>query len=71
MKNANIDDDYIPVAQVWPKACSCCGNFFTHSDWKNLKFIGIQKSHDVNDYPDLELRNCDVCNSTLAIVVVR
>lgn len=55
--------------ETWPKACSCCGTKITEEAWEKLPYVGVQQGTD--DIPDLELRNCDRCNSTLAIVVPR
>lgn len=53
--------------ETWPKTCSC-GSAYTEEQWETLRYVGIQKS-GLDDYPDLELRNCGHCTSTLAIVV--
>ena len=63
------EDDDVFVSQVWPKACTCCEKTFTLHAWMGLRLIGIQKGF-VDGLPDLELRNCDHCDSTLALVIV-
>lgn len=53
--------------ETWPKVCSC-GDSFSEEEWERLRYVGVQKS-GLPDFPDLELRNCGRCMSTLAIVV--
>ena len=53
--------------ETWPKSCSC-GASITEDAWERLPYVGVQRS-GLPDYPDLELRNCGRCKSTLAIVV--
>jgi hypothetical protein len=53
--------------ETWPKQCSCCGAKITEDEWERLPYVGVQEGTD--DIPDLELRNCGHCSSTLAIVV--
>lgn len=66
--DASDDLDEI-FAERWPKPCSC-GASFTEDAWEQLKYVGVQPS-GMDDVPDLELRNCGVCCSTLAIAVAR
>ena len=54
--------------ETWPKVCSC-GHKMSDDDWERMRYIGIQKGFD--DIPDLELRSCNKCGSTLAITVPR
>lgn len=63
----NDEDVFAP--QTWPKPCTCCAKTFTFHAWTCLRLIGVQKGF-VDGLPDLELRNCDVCESTLAMVIV-
>lgn len=53
--------------ETWPKQCKC-GEHFTEEQWEKLSYIGLQRSV-FDDYPDLELRNCRRCGSTMAITV--
>lgn len=65
-----LEDEETFKEESWPKTCSGCSTKLTEDDWENLKYVGIQKS-GFDDIPDLELRNCGRCHSTLAIVVPR
>lgn len=53
---------------VWPKSCTCCKKKIDHDLWKTLPYVGIQRPFVV-DMPELELRDCDECGSTLSIVI--
>lgn len=54
--------------ESWPKSCSC-GAKITDDEWEKLKYVGIQQGVPQHAIPDLELRNCSRCGSTLAIAV--
>ena len=54
--------------ESWPKVC-VCGCSITEEQWENLQYLGIQKVPRELGIPDLELRNCKRCMSTLAVVV--
>lgn len=56
-------------AERWPKPCSC-GLEFSEDEWESLEYVGVQRS-GMDDVPDLELRNCGRCHSTVAIAVTR
>lgn len=64
-----MDDDELKelFVETWPKKCGC-GEEFTEEQWEQLNYVGLQKS-GIDNYPDMELRNCGHCLSTLAIVV--
>lgn len=49
----------------WPKECGC-GAQYDAPAWEKLKYVGIQKSSDT-EVPELEMRLCDHCTSTMAI----
>lgn len=54
--------DTIPAPSPF-KVCGC-GIEYTEEEWKKLPLAGIQKE----DFePDLELRHCRGCKSTIAI----
>lgn len=53
--------------ESWPKVCGC-GESISEDDWENLQYLGVQKS-GLDKFPDLEMRNCRKCQSTLAIIV--
>lgn len=63
------DLDDVFKEETWPKVCSCCATQITEEAWERLPYVGIQEGTD--EIPDLELRNCGRCSSTLAIVVPR
>jgi hypothetical protein len=48
------------------KTCTC-GASYTPIEWMHLEYVGLQK-FDGED-PDLELRNCSECGSTLGIEI--
>jgi hypothetical protein len=48
---------------TWPKHCGC-GASFTEEEWE-MAYVGVQRS-GLADVPDLEMRNCGRCSSTLA-----
>ena len=48
----------------WPKRCSC-GVAYDASQWQTLRLAGVQHMDGVG--PDLELRDCAACRSTLAV----
>ena len=52
--------------ESWPKVCSC-GRSYTEEQWENLHYCGLQKVPPDYGMPDMELRNCDSCSSTMAI----
>jgi len=54
--------DTIPAPSPF-KACGC-GIEYTEEEWKNLSLKGIQREEF---QPDLELRQCRGCRSTIAI----
>lgn len=51
---------------TWPKRCTGCGVEHFIVLWSSLPFVGFQ---DDGDGGRIELRNCDRCNTTLAIEV--
>lgn len=51
-----------PVAYV--RTCNTCGAAYPETAWCRLRLLGIQ--HCAPGDPDLELRLCAVCTSTLA-----
>lgn len=59
------DVDEVPK-ESWPKDCSC-GASYDEDHWEALRYVGVQKS-SMQGYPDLEMRNCAKCNSTLCVV---
>ena len=63
------DLDDVFKEETWPKTCSCCGDPITEDGWERLPYVGIQQGTE--EIPDLELRNCGRCQTTLAIVVPR
>jgi hypothetical protein len=66
-QDADLDDAF--AEETWPKTCSCCAHVISEDDWERLPYVGVQEGTD--NIPDLELRNCGRCSSTLAIVVPR
>lgn len=62
-----LDEEF--KEESWPKVCSCCALPITEDDWEGLPYVGIQEGTE--HIPDLELRTCGRCSSTLAIVVPR
>ncbi len=65
----NALDDGPIKEESWPKACGC-GSSITEDGWERMSYIGIQRS-EFDDIPDLELRRCSHCHSSLAIAVPR
>lgn len=53
--------------EKWPKKCACGAPYEEH-EWEKLRYVGVQKT-GLPDFPDLELRNCGSCGSTMAIAV--
>ena len=49
------------------KQCSC-GWAYTREQWGKLRSRGVQRFNDPNT-PDLDLRDCSHCRSTIAIEV--
>lgn len=47
------------------KACPCCRRAFSKARWETLRFVGVQPDPE----EPLELRDCDRCGSTMAVVV--
>ncbi len=65
-----MENEDVFAPPTWPKSCTCCEKKFSLHAWMtDLKLIGIQKGF-VDGLPDLELRNCDHCGSTLALVLL-
>ena len=56
----------ILAAVAWPKACGC-GARYSREEWEALRTLGVQRDRDGN--PEIELRNCAACGSTLAVPV--
>ena len=56
-----------PALYPLVKVCSC-GARYSASDWALLRLRGRQ--HQVGGFPDLELRDCLYCTSTLGLEVV-
>lgn len=54
--------------ESWPKKCGC-GVVYSEEAWENLQYVGLQKVPPDYGIPDMELRNCSHCSSTLACVV--
>ena len=54
--------------ESWPKKCTCGVNY-TEDAWERLAYVGLQKVPEDYGMPDMELRNCSNCGSTMAIVV--
>jgi hypothetical protein len=54
--------------EKWPKVCAC-GCAITEDQWEKLNYVGIQKVPTEYGIPDMELRNCGRCGSTIAVVV--
>jgi len=54
--------------ESWPKTCGC-GEVFSEHQWENLRYVGVQKMPADYGLPDMELRNCSRCGSTMAVVV--
>ncbi len=54
--------------ESWPKVCGC-GQSFTEEQWEELQYCGVQKVPPTFGMPDMELRNCSRCSSTMAISV--
>lgn len=61
-------DDML-AEETWPKKCSC-GELISEERWETLRYVGVQRS-GMETVPDVEMRNCGRCKSTLAIVVPR
>lgn len=56
----------IPKTDEQIKRCQC-GREITLAEWSSLRNIGVQ--HMPNETFDLDLRDCPVCGSTLAVEV--
>jgi hypothetical protein len=54
--------------ESWPKVCSC-GYKISEEEWETLRYVGLQKVPADYGIPDLELRNCGNCGSTMAVAV--
>ena len=54
--------------ESWPKKCGC-GHEISEDEWETLHYVGIQPVPEALGIPDLELRNCPSCGSTLSIAV--
>ncbi len=54
--------------ESWPKKCSC-GCVISEEAWEKLHYVGLQKVPPDYGMPDMELRNCENCGSTMAVVV--
>ncbi len=54
--------------ESWPKNCSC-GVKISEEQWEKLRYAGIQTCPPDYGLPELELRNCASCGSTMAIAV--
>jgi hypothetical protein len=54
--------------ESWPKKCAC-GHVITEDAWETMRYVGVQKVPADYGMPDLELRNCASCGSTMAIAV--
>lgn len=54
--------------ESWPKKCSC-GHEITENEWETLQYVGIQYVPRDMGIPDLELRNCPSCHSTISVAV--
>lgn len=53
---------------LWPRPCSC-GARYHASEWAALPFVGVQVDADGN--PQLVLKNCSRCASTISMPWVR
>ena len=62
------DDPKKAFIETWPKQCAC-GQSYDEGRWETLRYVGVQHVPAELGLPDLELRNCERCCSTLAIVV--
>lgn len=54
--------------ESWPKTCSC-GEVITEEKWEKLDYCGVQRVPPDYGLPDMELRNCGRCGSTMAVAV--
>lgn len=54
--------------ESWPKKCSC-GKTLSEDDWEKCHYVGLQKVPPEYGLPDMELRNCPSCDSTMAVAV--
>ena len=55
------------TAQVISPSIHCaCGANYTREQWLTLRRLGIQR---VAEMPDLELRDCSACGSTISVEV--
>ena len=59
-----MDDDF-EFREIWPVVCSC-GASYDEVVWETLRYVGIQKTFGGLGAPEMELRNCAKCDSTLA-----
>lgn len=62
------DEETALKQETWPKTCSC-GEVITEEQWEKLDYCGVQKVPPSYGLPDMELRNCGRCGSTMAIIV--
>ena len=54
--------------ESWPKKCAC-GQSISEAEWDTLTYVGVQKVPREYGMPDLELRNCGNCGSTIAVAL--
>ena len=54
--------------ESWPKKCSC-GVTYDEAAWESWHYVGVQKGIANHGIPDLELRTCPCCGSTMAVAV--
>lgn len=54
--------------EKWPKVCGC-GHSISEAEWETLTNVGTQRVPKDYGLPDLELRNCGNCGSTIAVAV--
>lgn len=54
--------------ESWPKRCGSCHTDYDETAWEALGYVGLQRS-GLPDFPDMEMRRCGRCGSTMAIVV--
>jgi len=54
--------------EKWPKHCAC-GHDISEAEWDTLDYVGVQKVPKEYGIPDLEMRNCGSCGSTIAVVL--
>ena len=64
-----LDDETRELfVESWPKKCSC-GLPYTEDDWEKWHYCGVQKVPPEFGMPDMELRTCPSCGSTMAVAV--